>query len=152
MNREATRQAEMKQVQTMPTAADRLRTVCFSFTDVVTKTRLYQRSRRTLMNVFLTRSKEQNIKEINILLGPSSPLLAQAPSLFGFQLCSLCWAQLKSISACLSSQPKPALAQCCTVPFLLFKGLLGPPSRTGNGEKPVTIVNLSLIFPHIPKS
>lgn len=48
--------------------SDRLGTVCSSFTDAVMNTWLHQCDRRTLMNIFLTRSKEQNIKEINTLL------------------------------------------------------------------------------------
>lgn len=98
------------------------------------------------MNVFLTRSKEQNIKEIKILLGRPSPLLAQAPSLFGYQPHSRRWAQLKSISACPSSQTAPALGQCCAEPFLLFKGLLPPPSPAGLAIQ-TSLFSLSLTHP-----
>lgn len=95
--------------------SDRLRTVCSSFMDALMKTWLHQCGRKALMNVFLTRSKGQNIKEINTLLCPFSSLLTQIPSLFIFQLHSLCRTQLKRICAFPSSQPAPTVDQSCTV-------------------------------------
>lgn len=142
------RQAEMKQVQTMPTAAtDRLRTVCFSFMDTVTKTQLHWHSKRTLINVFLIRSKVQNIKRTKYspwsffsLAGPSSlSLLFPAPFFLQGTAEEYLFPSRQPASTCAGPVLHSVIHSC---------SLKGCSSKTGNTIKPVlTTINLILKFP-----
>lgn len=142
------RQAKMKQVQAVPTAAIRQVENCLLLLhrcydeDLAAPVWLHQRG----MNVSLTNSNEQNIKEINTLLCPFSSLPTQILSLFSFQLHSLCQTQLKRICAFPSSQPTSIADHSCIVPFLKPKGCWGD-QQVGLFSLSITYFQIFCIFP-----
>lgn len=148
------RQAEMKQVQTMPTAAIRQVENCLLLLhgrcdeDPAAKGR--QRDSHACFSHQEQRVEYQRNKyppwPFFSIAGPSSFSL-WFPALFSFL-------GTAEEHLCMPKQPASTCpGPACTVPFLLFKGLLGPPRKTGNTDKTVlTIVSLSLSFLHMPES